>query len=277
MADGIIDPKHELNLALNQASLRESVELVKQRLAEGANPNWRNPARNQYLNTALHNAAFKGNAEICKVLVNAGCDMEIENKFGNKPLMFAAYYGNDECAATLLKLGADVTAYSSKTGLTALHKACMQGHVKMVEILLENGAFPLALDKKGRTPDQVIGIEGERKTTKKDKVQVSVLLGGGGQHIYSALHKDHELAFTLAFKPGVVCSHCANQVEVGTPIYACPECEAKAEAGEDGSEGWRLCQACLDDERVMQAGNNNQGFGAVGESSWFGRFCICFT
>mmetsp|Transcript_38230 Transcript_38230/g.50365 ORF Transcript_38230/g.50365 Transcript_38230/m.50365 type:complete len:273 (+) Transcript_38230:240-1058(+) len=259
--------KGGVNLALNQAALRESVDLVKQRLAEGADPNWRNPARNQYLNTALHNAAFKGNAEICKLLIEAGANMEIENKFGNKPLMFAAYYGNDQCATSMLKLGADVSAYSSKTGLTALHKACMQGHTKMVEILLDYGALPLALDKKGRTPDQVIGVEGERKATKKDKVQVQVLLGGGGQHIYSGLHKDHELAFTLAFKEGEMCSNCSKMVEVGTPVYVCQECEY----------GWKLCGQCLEDERIMKGGDKF-GDGMTDDAgSWLMRFCNCFT
>jgi len=268
------EPAYQINLALNQAALRESVSDVKKFLQQNGDPNWKNPNKSQFLNSALHNAAFKGNAEICKILVQNGALTEIENKYGNKPLMFACYYGSLDCVRVLLDSGADVSAYSSKTGLTALHKACMQGNVKVVELLLEKGAFIYSIDRKGRTPEQVIGVEGERTPTEKEVLKITKLLhDGGGKRIFSGLHKGHELAFTVTFQPSEVCSNCRKTVDMGTPLYLCHQCN------------YKLCAQCLGDAMSMSeitdgtsvhtANKNEEAQADKRFGWWFFKMCDC--
>jgi len=228
------------NLALFEAALLESITEVNKKLQEKANPNWKHPNKIHHYNTSLHNAAFKGNAEICRILVNHRANLEIENIYGNKPLMFAAYYGKVDCARMLISLRADVSAYSTRNGLTALHKACMQGHVGIVELLLHHGAFTYALDRIGRTPDQVIGVDGQRKVAIEERQQISSLLQSeGGKHIFSTLHSEHELAFTLVFEVDQICSSCQIEVGSGKPVYICEQCS------------FLLCQTCLQDAEAM--------------------------
>jgi len=229
-SDGILTctTSDDLNIALYQAVVSQDVLAVERRLQENGDPNWRNPYKKQFLNTTLHNAAYRGNAEICSTLLRGGADTEIENELGNKPLMFAACYGHVECARVLLAHGADISAYSSKNGLTALHKACMEGRVQIVQVLLAHGAFLKAIDKKGRTPEQLIGIEGKRTPSEKEIREISeILRGGGGKRIFSALHKRHEFAFTVAFTAELTCSHCEAQVQIGRPFYLCQQCGFK--------------------------------------------------
>mmetsp|Transcript_26236 Transcript_26236/g.33917 ORF Transcript_26236/g.33917 Transcript_26236/m.33917 type:complete len:246 (+) Transcript_26236:125-862(+) len=225
------------DLALNQAALNENIDQVRAQLARGGNPNWRNTAKNQYMNTALHHVAFKGNNDIATLLITHGADCEIENLYGNKPLMFAAYYGKVSTLKTLINLGADVSAFSSKTGLTALHKACMQGHVKVAKILLDSGAFPNALDNKGRKPENVIGIEGERNVSDEERSQIAYFCQTGGQRLHTGLHQ-HELAFSVVFAPeGRKCNQCEEFLPQGTVQFVCPD------------DGFRICQTCLDVSR----------------------------
>jgi len=223
-----------LNRALNLAALDENVQQVKMLLARGADPNWQNTSSRQYGNTALHHVAFKGNAEIVNMLVYNGADTEIENKYGNKAFMFACYYGRLSVMKSLMSLGVDMTSFSRRTGLTALHKACMQGHTRVVRLLLKNGAYPNALDFRGRRPEDVIGVDGEREVSLEEQREILELLRTEGARLYSTKHH-HELAFTVvSVSTGSKCSLCSNVIAAGTPQFICP------------LDNFIVCQSCLD-------------------------------
>jgi len=270
----------QLDTELNEQVLIESLEEVKEKIKKGADPNWKNPAISQFENTALHHATFKGNAELCKILLENGARTEIENRLGNKPLIFAAYYGHTECARILLDIGADVSAYSSKTGFTALHKACVQGFPEIVKLLLDHGAYTYAFDKQGRTPRDVVGVDGERIVTEGEKRQIYELLSqGGGKRIFSPLHSNHELAFSVNFSDGEACSFCANCIGAGVPWYLCPKCK------------FQLCGRCLGNSSAIGSMNDLldsvSGFDEYEDSPrpntqsglWFLNFfnCECLT
>lgn len=52
--------------------------------------------------TPLHLASFEGDTEMVGMLVDAGADLEEEDKSGNTPLFTASLLGNPEAARCLL-------------------------------------------------------------------------------------------------------------------------------------------------------------------------------
>ncbi|XP_033210213.1 putative ankyrin repeat protein RF_0381 [Belonocnema kinseyi] len=78
--------------------------------------------------------------EIFSICLNTG-DVEINQKNASEetPLHFAALHGREYQVKELLRLGADVNA-KSFSGETPLHWAIVKRRVKIVEILVDNGA-----------------------------------------------------------------------------------------------------------------------------------------
>jgi ankyrin repeat protein len=90
--------------------------------------------------TPLIWAAFYGYADICKMLICNGVDIEARDReFGTTPLMRAALKGRTAACRLLLESGADIGA-RDKTGMAALHYAARNGHAKTCAFLLNRGA-----------------------------------------------------------------------------------------------------------------------------------------
>ena len=87
-------------------------------------------ARNKMGLTALTAAAFKGEVDIAKALVEAKADVNIANESGQTSLMFAALAGRKKMVAYLLKVGADPKA-TDKAGNTPRSLAKGQGAEKV--------------------------------------------------------------------------------------------------------------------------------------------------
>ncbi len=95
--------------------------------------------------------------------INAPCHM------GWPPLPYACRGDkgeHPESVLRLLKLGADIDVQSSK-GKTALHCASKAGFIKVIDVLIENGATIDATDNRGETPL----IEAIRSTIKDGEKQ----------------------------------------------------------------------------------------------------------
>lgn len=258
------DRQTKLDLALNQAALNGNLDKVKVYIDAGAKPNWRNPAKNQYLNTALHMAAYRGNAEVAKLLLEAAANPEMENKFHNKPIFFAAYYGHNDVIQVLLKYGADPTGFCRKNGLTALHKACMQGHVSSAKLLLDAGAYPLSLDKKNRSPLEVVGIEGDKEVDELTKGELRNLLQRASvRQLKSRMH-DHELAFSVVFVADNTCYNCGSRLDKGVAVFVCKMCPDFA-----------LCQKCFAIESQEDTRNFDQSQEEKCSAQMSSMFAFC--
>jgi ankyrin repeat protein len=106
---------------------------------------------------ALHMAIKMNYPKVVKMLLDAGCDIEIRSKSestgwnGETALLCVAFWGHDEIAQILLRAGANVNAKSDKD-VTPLHEAVRMDNVGIAKLLLENGANKQAKDQDGKTP-----------------------------------------------------------------------------------------------------------------------------
>lgn len=89
----------------------------------------------------LHTAVATNNLEVIKQHIAAGSNLNErdEHAGGSSPLITAALFGHTEAAKALLDAGADVD-FQNKEGSTALHTAAFFCKLDIVKLLLEKGA-----------------------------------------------------------------------------------------------------------------------------------------
>ena len=76
--------------------------------------------------TPLHWAAFHGDAEMARLLIQAGANLKLATRVGGiTPLMLASQNGNGEVVEVLLKAGADANSVTPD-GTTVLMAACLR-------------------------------------------------------------------------------------------------------------------------------------------------------
>ena len=89
-------------------------------------------------NAGLHWAASLGLAEMARLLIDNGADLNIRNEEGNTPLHWAAGEGQKELVVILIVHGADVNAHN-KRGWTPLRWAEAQSQKEIARILVAAG------------------------------------------------------------------------------------------------------------------------------------------
>ncbi|MAM71563.1 MAG: hypothetical protein CMP91_10515 [Gammaproteobacteria bacterium] len=89
--------------------------------------------------TALFWATYYDEADVVRLLLNAGANPNIENRYGMTPLIQAAMNGNSAMITMLLEAGADAHA-TTPEGDNALLNAAKTGAVQGVQALIEAGA-----------------------------------------------------------------------------------------------------------------------------------------
>ncbi len=94
--------------------------------------------------SALHYAAFSGDAPILRALLSFKADPNQSDANGNTPLMMAARSGGENAVAVLLQYGANISA-RSVSGETALRMATLSGNRSVEDQLLAAGAPAQAL------------------------------------------------------------------------------------------------------------------------------------
>jgi ankyrin repeat protein len=89
--------------------------------------------------SVLSFAAMQGSADIIRLLLDKGAEINSRDKYGQTPLILAAWQGDTESVQSLLNAHADVTARDG-SGQTALMWAQMEGHSAVAEVLKRAGA-----------------------------------------------------------------------------------------------------------------------------------------
>jgi ankyrin repeat protein/cell wall assembly regulator SMI1 len=183
MNDGIdINSEHEGQTALLITARQGDSGLTRFLLSQGAKIN----AKTREGNCAAQYAAWFGQLDTLKLLIERGADLDLEEK-GRSLLHYAAYAGDAAMLDFLLEQGMDVNRYSSlgtplicaagknikgaeniralcflleagadinaadNNGETALMKAAAAGHNEIVKELIARGANISATDNKGNT------------------------------------------------------------------------------------------------------------------------------
>jgi ankyrin repeat protein len=128
--------------ALYCASGSKDEKLVSRLISIGSNAESEKPEDGH---SSLHAAAEEGNAEIIKLLLEAGGKSKLNtfDYIAETPLMKAVKKNSFEVARLLIDAVADVNANDEdRIGDTALKEAVYKGEVKMVKLLLEANADP---------------------------------------------------------------------------------------------------------------------------------------
>ena len=163
----------------------DDVSTVSQLLNQGADPN----AIDKTGNTALLLALNEGSFQVAKLLIESPkIDLEKPNLTKETPLMMAAFKGSFD----LVKLLVDAHGVEiNHPGWTALHYASTNGHTRIVEYLLDKGAY--------------VDPESPNKTT-------ALMMAARGGHIHIVkLLLDHKADFSLVNGAGMTAIEFAEQ------------------------------------------------------------------
>ena len=94
--------------------------------------------------------AFKGNENLCRLLVEHNADVNIQDKDGYTPLYWCASKGNENLCRLSLKHNADVNIQNNQR-YTPLHLCAREGNQNLCTLLLEHNADLNIQDKDGYT------------------------------------------------------------------------------------------------------------------------------
>jgi ankyrin repeat protein/tRNA A-37 threonylcarbamoyl transferase component Bud32 len=111
--------------------------------------------------TALHDAAAKGDAEKVRECLQMRYPINGKDEHGGFPLHYAVNKGHDEVVRLLVWEGADINA-KGQNGWSSLHYAANKGRLEIVRYLVSKGADVNAVAERGVTPLSIALSKGRR-------------------------------------------------------------------------------------------------------------------
>ncbi|KAF5300066.1 hypothetical protein FQA39_LY11258 [Lamprigera yunnana] len=171
---------------LMEAASAGHVELAKILLMHGAGINTHS---NEFKESALTLACYKGHLDMVRFLLEAGADQEHKTDEMHTALMEASMDGHVEVARLLLDSGAQVNMPTDSFESPLTLAAC-GGHVDLAMLLIERGANIEEVNDEGYTPLMEAAREGHEE-------MVALLLSQGA-NINAQTDETQETALTLA-------------------------------------------------------------------------------
>jgi glycerophosphodiester phosphodiesterase len=109
--------------------------------------------------------------EIVRCLISASVDVNYQDEQGDTALHVAARFGHTDCARLLLvgrdDQKADIELAEKTYGWTPLFIGCVDGHLEIVELLIEHGADIERLDSSGWNAKEHAALRGHVKIAQK--------------------------------------------------------------------------------------------------------------
>ena len=132
----INEPDVSLDEMLSLACRQGKLDIVKLLIQSGAKVNHRNKAGN----TPLLESCSQGHVLVARFLLDNGAEIDAPTETTlDSPLTWACTLGNTEVVEELLKQNANVE-HRTKDGCTALMFACLAGHERVADKLLDHKA-----------------------------------------------------------------------------------------------------------------------------------------
>lgn len=182
-----------------------------------------NTHSNEFKETALTLACYKGHLEMARFLLDAGADQEHKTDEMHTALMEASMDGHVEVAELLLDSGAQVNMPSDSFESPLTLAAC-GGHVALASLLLSRGANLEEVNDEGYTPLMEASREGHEE-------MVSILLSHGA-NVNAITEETRETALTLAACGGFM-ECCKLLIDAGAKLeFGCST--ALMEAAQEG-------------------------------------------
>jgi hypothetical protein len=182
---GSIEILREPRNRMISAVIRDDIDEVKTRLANGEGPNVKDKGYGG--NTPLHAAVENGNVEMVQVLLNAGAKINAKNYEKQTPLMMLDEDAKPELVNLLLRYRAKITSVD-KEGNTPLMHVAAYGNEEVLQALVTAGSNVNAINKKGKTALMFAAENNEFENVK-------ILLGSGANA--NARNRDRESALDL--------------------------------------------------------------------------------
>ncbi|KAJ7453131.1 hypothetical protein FB451DRAFT_1565686 [Mycena latifolia] len=123
---------------LHKAAFDGLADMVKILLTNGVHPDAALSGSEAANGRALQAASARGHAEIIRLLLDHGADIDLPFRLGTA-LQMAAFFGHKECVSLLISCGANVNIEAGWHS-TALVAASFKNHFDIVRILLDYGA-----------------------------------------------------------------------------------------------------------------------------------------
>lgn len=141
------------NTSLHIATVLGNVKIMKLLLDAGADVNMENKWGLSALGCAIEKCC---KPQVVKVLIDAGANIDVTNDSGQSALYLATIVSDVKMMEYLLSRGADVNIKDISYGQTPLHIAVIlnesNSYQKTIEVLLKNGADVNVPDRLGTTP-----------------------------------------------------------------------------------------------------------------------------
>ena len=146
--------------ALMLASDKGHHDTVELLLMKGADPNIQEDGE-----TAILRGCYNGHYTVTELLLKHNADPNLPEHYGWTPLIFASMQGHSRIVELLLPRVSDLTAINIKNGATALMVASLNGHHETVKILLNARHNPNNHSRNGLTALQWSSIKGHYTVT----------------------------------------------------------------------------------------------------------------
>ncbi|XP_062577801.1 serine/threonine-protein phosphatase 6 regulatory ankyrin repeat subunit C-like, partial [Saccostrea cucullata] len=144
--------------------------------------------RDRCSNTELHAAAWGGNVQIIKLLIEKKMDINTLREDGETVLHICCRSGKIEMCEYLVKHYSDLLEIRDSKGWTVLHSACCGGRVEMVFYLIKNKLDLDSLSNNGESILHIACIKGKIEVCEFLIKNYPSLLDGRDKNNNSVLH-----------------------------------------------------------------------------------------